>query len=204
MRGNKAVMYPALPERMRREPWLPNPLDSAVRDGELPIWSFSLPSNPGGLLGLPTLLFEGAGLHVPHLLDGWLEPIYEVAEHGAHAEHHLSVATEFTLFLISSIVAVGGIAVAYLFYIKNPAIPQNLARNSRPIFEILVNKYYIDEISKVREYTLEEFKKRDDAWLLKPDEDWFWGPTNNWCKWFHVCEHESNHNGQIKWLKGRM
>jgi hypothetical protein len=21
--------------------------------------------------------------------------------------------------------------------------------------------------------------------------------TNNYCKWFHVVEHESNHNGQI-------
>ena len=31
-----------------------------------------------------------------------------------------------------------------------------------------------------------------------------WGPTNNYCKWFHVCEHEANHNGQIKFLKGRV
>jgi hypothetical protein len=27
--------------------------------------------------------------------------------------------------------------------------------------------------------------------------NWFWGPTNNLCKWFHVCEHESHHLGQI-------
>lgn len=30
------------------------------------------------------------------------------------------------------------------------------------------------------------------------------GPTNNYCKWFHVCEHESNHNGQIKFLRKRI
>jgi hypothetical protein len=36
------------------------------------------------------------------------------------------------------------------------------------------------------------------------DEKWYWGPTNNYCKWFHVCEHESNHNGQIKWIRGRL
>ena len=29
-------------------------------------------------------------------------------------------------------------------------------------------------------------------------------PTNNYAKWFHVCEHESNHNGQIKWIAGRL
>ena len=26
----------------------------------------------------------------------------------------------------------------------------------------------------------------------------FGGPTNNLCKWFHVCEHESHHLGQIE------
>jgi uncharacterized damage-inducible protein DinB len=27
---------------------------------------------------------------------------------------------------------------------------------------------------------------------------------NTYWKWFHVCEHESNHRGQIAWLKSRM
>ena len=36
------------------------------------------------------------------------------------------------------------------------------------------------------------------------DNDWGWGPTNNYCKWFHVTEHEANHNGQIKFLKSRL
>ena len=65
-------------------------------------------------------------------------------------------------------------------------------------------EYYLKKLEDVRAYTLEEFAKRDDDWLMAVDEDWFWGPTNNYCKWFHVCEHESNHNGQIKWLKSRL
>lgn len=64
--------------------------------------------------------------------------------------------------------------------------------------------YYLDILKEVREHTLAELQKRDDAWLMQVDPDWVWGPTNNYCKWFHVCEHESNHNGQIKWLKGRL
>ena len=64
--------------------------------------------------------------------------------------------------------------------------------------------YYLDTLTKTRENSLAEFRKRDDAWLLTVDEKWPWGPTNNYCKWFHVCEHESNHNGQIKWLKSRL
>jgi uncharacterized damage-inducible protein DinB len=64
--------------------------------------------------------------------------------------------------------------------------------------------YYLNTLKEVRENTIKEFKKRDDKWLFSVDESWPWGPTNNYCKWFHVCEHESNHNGQIKWIKGRL
>jgi len=64
--------------------------------------------------------------------------------------------------------------------------------------------YYLDKLKEVRAHTLAELKKRDDAWLLRVDPDPVLGPMNNYCKWFHVCEHESNHNGQIKWIKGRL
>jgi hypothetical protein len=65
--------------------------------------------------------------------------------------------------------------------------------------------YYLGILKETRERTLGEFKKRDDKWLMSIDPKFFGGqPTNNYCKWFHVCEHESNHNGQIKWIKGRL
>ena len=64
--------------------------------------------------------------------------------------------------------------------------------------------YYVNILQETREQTLAEFRKRDDNWLMAVDKDWPWGPTNNYCKWFHVCEHESNHNGQIKFLKKRI
>ncbi|MDE3250289.1 MAG: DUF664 domain-containing protein [Bacteroidota bacterium] len=67
-------------------------------------------------------------------------------------------------------------------------------------------KYYVDLITEVREKTLAEFKKKDDAWLLAVDPKF--GdektPINTYWKWFHVCEHESNHRGQITWLKKRL
>ena len=64
--------------------------------------------------------------------------------------------------------------------------------------------YYVNILKESREETLAEFRKRDDAWLLAVDQKWGWGPTNNYCKWFHVTEHEANHNGQIKLLKARL
>jgi hypothetical protein len=64
--------------------------------------------------------------------------------------------------------------------------------------------FYLNLLGETREYTLAEFRRRDDAWLMSVDKTWGWGPTNNYCKWFHVTEHEANHNGQIKLLKSRL
>jgi methyltransferase (TIGR00027 family) len=62
-------------------------------------------------------------------------------------------------------------------------------------------------MADAREHTLSELSKRDDEWLMAIDPTWSWGPTNNLCKWFHICEHESYHLGQIdvilKQLLGR-
>lgn len=64
--------------------------------------------------------------------------------------------------------------------------------------------FYLNLLQESREKTLAEFKRRDDKWLMSVDEKWYWGPTNNYCKWFHVCEHESHHLGQINMLKSRV
>lgn len=58
-------------------------------------------------------------------------------------------------------------------------------------------QYYLSHLADAREKTLSEFGKRDDEWFMAVDTTWGWGPTNNFCKWFHVCEHESHHLGQI-------
>ena len=64
--------------------------------------------------------------------------------------------------------------------------------------------FYTAQLDEVRAKTLAEFKKRDDAWLMAVDKTWGWGPTNNYCKWFHVCEHISHHAGQIDILIKRV
>jgi uncharacterized protein DUF664 len=64
--------------------------------------------------------------------------------------------------------------------------------------------YYLNILQETRAKTLAEFSKRDDAWFVAVDKDWPWGPTNNYCKWFHVCEHEAHHTGQIAFLRKRL
>jgi hypothetical protein len=66
-------------------------------------------------------------------------------------------------------------------------------------------QYYIDAITAVREKTLSDLKNKDDNWLLAVDPEWSKErPLNTYWKWFHVCEHEANHRGQIAWLRSRL
>lgn len=83
-------------------------------------------------------------------------------------------------------------------------IPMNLGEPARKAIVGNNLDYYLNALNETREKTLAEFRKRDDAWLMSVDKTWGWGPTNNYCKWFHVTEHEANHNGQIKMLKSRL
>jgi len=88
--------------------------------------------------------------------------------------------------------------------VKEWGVPAGLGEAARQTIRGHELAYYLDRLRGVREHTLAELRKRDDTWLMQIDNHWVWGPTNNYCKWFHVCEHESNHNGQIKWIKGRL
>ena len=87
---------------------------------------------------------------------------------------------------------------------KQWGVPMALGDTARKSIKGRDLPYYLDALHEVRAHTLAELRARNDDWLMQVDREWSWGPTNNYCKWFHVCEHESNHNGQIKWLKGRL
>lgn len=82
-------------------------------------------------------------------------------------------------------------------------IPMGLGPKARE--EIAGNDvdFYLEKLESVREVTKQEFAKRDDEWLFQSEPFFQNKPTNNYAKWFHVCEHESNHNGQIKFIKKR-
>lgn len=82
-------------------------------------------------------------------------------------------------------------------------IPMNLGEPARKAIKGNSLDYYLDALHQVREKSLAEFRKRDDKWLatLVTQEDF---SANNYAKWFHVAEHESNHDGQIKFLKRRL
>jgi NADH-quinone oxidoreductase subunit L len=102
------------------------------------------------LMILAFLAFIGGYIGLPHALGGgaWFEKFLGPVFPGAHGEgevvHH-SLGLEYGL-MITSVVAAGiGILLAYMFYIAKPDRPKKLAEKFPGIYEILFNKYYVDE-----------------------------------------------------------
>jgi len=89
-----------------------------------------------GYVGLP--LVFGKNLD---WFGHFLEPVIE-----AHHEAHLSLSTEWILILFSVAVALFGIFLAYIFYIKKPKTPHNIVAKFPFLYKLLFNKYYVDEI----------------------------------------------------------
>ena len=83
-------------------------------------------------------------------------------------------------------------------------LPMDLGDEARRKIKGYDINFYMGKLNEVREITKQEFAKRDDAWLQKSETFFGNEPTNNHCKWFHVCEHESNHNGQMKFIAKRL
>lgn len=80
----------------------------------------------------------------------------------------------------------------------------NLGDSGRKTFKNKPLSYYIDTLAAVREFSKNELGNQDDSWLMESTIFWNNEPVNNYCKWFHVVEHESNHNGQIRFIKSRV
>jgi NADH-quinone oxidoreductase subunit L len=62
------------------------------------------------------------------------------------AEHAVSEGTELELMALSVGVALFGIGIATYFWLRNRSAATKVARSAAPIYTLLLNKYYVDEL----------------------------------------------------------
>jgi NADH-quinone oxidoreductase subunit L len=79
--------------------------------------------------------------------------------------------TPFLVGILPTLTGILGIALAYWFYIANPALPVGLAARFAPIYRFLLNKWYFDELYDVlfvrpAFWLANEFWKVGDATLI--------------------------------------
>jgi NADH-quinone oxidoreductase subunit L len=98
----------------------------------------------GGFIGLPAAL-GGAN---PTWFQQWLAPVLLPIEGHAYHFHEASHALEYALMLVSIAVAVLGWFLARRFYKLDPqwATPKRIAAKFAPVYRLLENKYWVDEL----------------------------------------------------------
>jgi NADH-quinone oxidoreductase subunit L len=60
----------------------------------------------------------------------------------ADPTHHVN----WGLMAISTVVALGGIALAWLMYVRQPDLPARFAKGAQALYQLSLNKFYLDEL----------------------------------------------------------
>src|SRR5215831_591884 len=105
----------------------------------------------GPLVALAVLSVVGGWVAAPALWGGadhfseFLAPIF-----GAHEAPGLSEAAahslELTLAGVAILAATIGLLTAFWLYLREPKKPEQLAKSMQPVYQTLLNKYYVDEL----------------------------------------------------------
>ena len=96
----------------------------------------------GGFIGIPEIFSGEHG----NQFDNWLEPIFQpaqakIAMFGVH-----SSLEEIVLMVVTLVGVIGSIYAARYIYIKNIKPAEKLSKRFNGVYNLLLNKYYVDEI----------------------------------------------------------
>ncbi len=107
----------------------------------MPLIILAILSVVGGWIGWPEAL--GGSDRFAHFLDPVIARHAEVVAAVPEATQRM---TEWELMVVSVLVALIGIGLAWYFYLRKPSIPGALAEKSGGLYRLLYNKYYVDQI----------------------------------------------------------
>ncbi len=106
----------------------------------VPLLVLALLSMIGGWIGLPDGILWGDAF------QRFLAPITPTATPGPGANVAGPGLSPPIVSAIAFALAVIGIAIAWIFYLRNPGLPARLAESLRGFYQLLLRKYYIDEL----------------------------------------------------------
>jgi len=96
------------------------------------------------LMILAILSIIGGWVGIGGRFEHFLAPVFQTGVEAAHeVEPHSSM--EEILMLVSVAVAVCGLALAWLLYVKKPQLPKQIAEGMGSLYRAVFNKYYVDE-----------------------------------------------------------
>ncbi|MCX7857465.1 MAG: NADH-quinone oxidoreductase subunit L [Deltaproteobacteria bacterium] len=104
----------------------------------IPLIILAILSIVGGYVGIPHAL--GGGAH----FEKFLEPVFRGVSQ--KADYHHSLVVEIGLMVLSVIVALIGIYVAYVYFLKKPDLSEKFVKKHEKLYKTVHNKYFVDEI----------------------------------------------------------
>lgn len=106
------------------------------------------PHESGAWMALPLVILAVASVFVGFVgfppEDGAIHHFLHQAFHHVHA-HHVSMTMTYAFGIISTLVALSGIAVAYITYMRKSISTDALAEKYSGVYDFLYNKWYVDE-----------------------------------------------------------
>ena len=127
----------------------------------IPLIILAVLSAIGGFIGIPEI-FSGEHGNIFH---GWLEPVFKNAErklaiYGLHTHFQ-----EILLMTISVAGAAGSIFFARYIYLRKPSIASDTAKKFKSIYNLLWNKYFVDELYDAT--VIDPIVKTSDSFLWR-------------------------------------
>jgi NADH-quinone oxidoreductase subunit L len=122
------------------------------------------------LIVLAVLSILGGYINLPH----FLAPIFGQPHEGQ---------VSFLIRYLPTIVALGGLGLAYQMYVRSPEMAEQLGPSLRGAYQLLLNKYYVDELY--------------DFVVVRPTvamANWFW-------QFFDVGVIDRTVNGTAEWVR---
>ena len=105
----------------------------------------------GPLVILAVLSVIGGWLAAPALLGGpdyfasFLAPVFASGQAAEVVNEAAAHQLEIILAIVAVASALIGLGVAFWLYIRQPGKPEQIAKSMRPVYNTLLNKYYVDE-----------------------------------------------------------
>ncbi len=108
----------------------------------VPLIVLAVLSAIGGFIGIPEIFSGEHG----NLFHNWLAPVFKTAElkllhYGSHSHFE-----ELLLMIVSVVAAAGAIFYARYVYLKKPEVAEKTASKFKGIYNVLLNKYFLDEV----------------------------------------------------------
>jgi len=138
----------------------------------------------GPLVILAVLSVIGGWLAAPALLGGpdyfasFLAPVFASPQAAEAVNEAAAHQLEIILAIVAVASALIGLGVAFWLYIRQPGKPEQIAKSLQPVYNTLLNKYYVDEFYA--------------AVVIKP---LMWISTNVLWKWVDVASIDGTVNG---------